>query len=133
MYFVQFSFSGSPADRPKPLKFQNLQSLTIYVSSEWTVILPPQEFFSSIMSTQLSEIIIDTTVFPPGAELDEAVNAIGSFDEVFCQLGSQLDPSLSGSEKLVLTLVVVEELPDLSAVLPRFSKVGILKMEEMGM
>jgi len=65
--------------------------------------------------------------------LDEALDEVGTFDEVFCQLGNQLDPSLSGSEKLALTLVVVEELPDLAAVLPRFSKVGILKMEEMGM
>ena len=132
MCFAQFSL-GPPADRPKALKFQNLRSVTIYVSPQWKAILPPLEFFYSITSTQLSEIIIDTTVFPPGAELDEALDAIRGYDEVFCQLGNQLDPSSSGSEKLVLTLVVVEELPDLAAVFPRFSRSGNLQMEEMGM
>ena len=131
--FCSILFSGSPGDRSKALEFQNLRSLKIYTPAERTAILPPPEFFSSITSIQLSEIIINTAVFPPGAELDEALNAIWSFDEIFCQLGNQLDPSLSGSEKLVLTLVVVEELPDPAAVLPRFSKVGILKMEETGM
>jgi len=97
------------------------------------MVLPPSEFFSSITSTRLSEIIIDTTVFPPGSELDEALNAIRNLDEVLCRLANQLDPSLSGSEKLTLTLRVVEELPDPAAVLPRFSRSGILKMEEMGM
>lgn len=114
------------------LAFENLQELSIQSSSEYTTILPPPEFLSSITSTQLSEIIIDTTVLPPGKELDRALDAINEYDGALCQLANQLDPS-SGSEKLILTLGVVEELPDPAAVLPRFSKLGILQVEVTGM
>ena len=72
-------------------------------------------------------------MFPPGDELDEALDAIRGFDGALCQLANQFDPSSSGSKKLVLTLEVVEELPDPAAILPRFSKLGILKVEAMGM
>ena len=131
--FCSVQFSGFPASQCKALNFRNLESLSIRSSSECTTVLPPPEFLSSITSTQLSEITIDTTVFPPGDELDEALNAIRGLDEALCKLTDQLDPSSSGSEKLVLTLRVVEELPDLAAVLPRFNKSGTLKMEAMGM
>ena len=116
----------------KALTFKNLRNLTIQSSSEFTTILPPPEFLSSITSPNLSEIIIDITVFPPGVEFDEALDAIKDYDGALCQLGNQLDPS-SGSEKLVLILRVVEELPDHAAVLPRFSKSGILRIEAMGL
>ena len=116
----------------KALKFDNLRNLAIQAGSEYTM-LPPPEFLSSITSTTLSEITIDIAVFPPGDELDEALDAIRDFDEALCQLANQLDPSSSGSEKLVLTLGVVEELPDPAAILPRFSKSGIFKIEAMGM
>ncbi|KAF9643188.1 hypothetical protein BDM02DRAFT_3192080 [Thelephora ganbajun] len=122
-----------PPDRFKALTFKNLRSLFVQSSSECTTILPPPEFLHSIKSTQLSEIMIDVTVFPPGEELDEALNWIRDYDEALCQLANQLDPSSSGSEKLVLTLGLVEELPDPTAVLPRFSKMGVLKIEAMGM
>lgn len=72
-------------------------------------------------------------MFPPGDELDEALNAIKDFDGALCQLANQLGPPSSGAEKLVLTLEVVEEVFDPATVLPRFSKLGILKVEAMGM
>lgn len=130
---VNLSFSGIPASRFIALNFDNLRSLSIRSSSEYTTILPPPEFLSSITSTQLSEITIDIAVFPPGEEFDQALNAIRDFDEALCQLAHQLDPSSSGSGKLVVTLVMVEELPDPAAVLPRFSELGILKIEAVGM
>jgi len=124
-------FQVFPTDRFKTPTFQNLRCLLVQASSESTTILPPPELLSSITSTNLSEIIIDITVFPPGEELDAAINAIREFDGPLCRLAKQLDPS-SGSEKLVLTLGVVEELPDLAAVLPRFSKSGVFKMVVTG-
>jgi len=117
----------------KMLAFENLQELLMQSSSEYTTILPPPQFLSSITSTRLSRIVIDTTVFPPGKELDEALDAVKDYDEALCRLANQLDPSSSESEKLVLTLGVVEELPDPAALLPRFSKLGILEIEATGM
>jgi len=125
-------FSDFPAAQFRALTFKNLRNLLIQSSSECTTLLPPPEFLSSITSTRLCEVTIDVAVFPPGEELDEALSAIRDFDEALCQLANQLDPS-SGSEKLVLTLEVVEELPDPAAILPRFSRVGILKIEVMEM
>lgn len=81
------------------------------------------------MSTNLSEITIDLTLLPPGKEVDEALDAIRSYDAALCQLANQLDPYPPGNEKLTLMLGVVEESPDLPAVLPQFSKLGVLKVE----
>ena len=96
---------------------------------EYATILPPPEFLSSITSTNLSEITIDFAFFPPGEEFDEALDAIRGYDAALCRLANQLDPYLHGSEKLTLTLRVFREPSDLTAVLPRFSKLGVLKVE----
>ena len=125
-------FQDLPTERFEALTFRNLRNLSMRSVSRYTTILPPPEFLSSIAST-LSETAIDIAEFPPGEELDIALNAIRDFDEALCQLASQLDPSASGNEKLVLTLEMVGELPDPAAVLPQFNRSGILKIMGMGM
>ena len=126
-------FQDFPTGRFKTPTFQNLRCLLVQSSSECTTILPPPELLSSITSTNLSEIVIDITIFPPGEELDAAIKAIKEFDGPLCQLVNQLDPASSRSQKLVLTLGVVEELADPAAVLPQFSKSGVFKIVATGM
>jgi len=111
--------------------FNNLRELGIQSSPEHTTILPPPEFLSSITSTHLYEIIIDIRLSEE--ESDKGLDAIKDYDEALCQLANQLDPSSSGGEKLFLTLMVAEELPDPAAVLPRFSELGGFVIEAMGM
>lgn len=113
------------------LAFENLRELSIQSSSEYTTILPPPEFLSSITSTNLSEIRIDITMFPPGEELDRALDAIKDYDDALCQLANQLNPSPK-SKELLLILGVLDELPDLAAILPRFTKLGTFLVEVMG-
>lgn len=130
--FSSASLSGTPDARFKPLNFRNLRSLTIHSPPDG-VVHPPALFLSSITSTRLSEITFDVTVYPPGDELTEALSAIRGFDEALCQLAKQLDPSFSGSGKLVVTLGLVEEIPNPTTILPLFSKLGILKVVASGM
>lgn len=120
-------FQGFQTPRFKMPTFNNLQELVIK-SSDYAPILPPPEFLSSITSTHLSYIIIDIT----GEESDRVLDAIEDYDEALCQLANQLDLSSSGGEKLLLTLLITEELADPATVLPRFSELGSLMIEVMG-
>ena len=102
------------------LTFKKLRKLSIKTSAYCETILPPQEFLSSITSTQLSEINIDITSLPPPRRTNRvaALNVIGSYDEALCRLSSLLKSS-SGDKKL-------RSVPD--GVLPRFSEEGRLKI-----
>ena len=111
------------------LTFKKLRKLSIKTSVYCETILPPQEFLSSITSTQLSEINIDITSLPPPRRTNRvaALNVIGSYDEALCRFSSLLKSS-SGDKKLVLTLKVkkLRFVPD--GILPRFSEEGHLKI-----
>ena len=121
-------FQGFQETCFKGLAFGNLQDLII-ISSACTTMLPPPEFLSSITSTKLSEVGIRITTLPPDG-WDRALDAIKDYDGALCQLANQLDPSSSGSKKLILRVRAEEgsEFPDPAAFLPQFSKVGILEL-----
>jgi hypothetical protein len=92
-------------------------------------LLPPPELLSSITSNQLSEIMIGVAIFPPGEKFDRALDAVNGYDEVLCQLSSQLKSS-PGSGKLILTLRVINGSVVPDTILPRFREVGVITIME---
>ena len=80
-------------------------------------------------STQLAEITICFKI--PGFDyyFAQAVDTIRRYDDALCQLSDQLESPPLGSDKLTLTLKGPRLPADPNEILPRFSKVGILKLE----
>jgi len=111
------------------LAFRKLRKLSIKTSVQCETILPPQEFLSSITSTQLSEIHIDIISLPSPRKTNRvaALNVVGSYDEALCRLSNLLRSS-SGGKRLVLTLKVKKSRSVPDGILPRFSEEGDLKI-----
>ena len=123
-WFYSLQFPGVQTDwKYKSLAFKSLRELSIHAF----LVLPPPELFSSITSTRLAEVAINIITFPPGKELDKAVDVIRGYDEALWRLSNQLERS-DGSEKLVLSPRVRGGLPDPNVILPRFSTTGVVKV-----
>ena len=107
--------------------FKNLRKLLI---CSWDYTLPPLEFFLSMASTQLAEITIHFAAPYSDYYFDQALSTIRIHDDALCKLVDQLRSPSPGSDKLILTLRGPRLPADPNKILPRFNKVGILKVEE---
>lgn len=102
--------------------FKNLRKLLI---CSWDSTLPPLKFFLTVVaSKQLAEIDICFQFH----HFDESLVAIRGYEDTLCKLSEQLESPSPGSDKLILTLRGLRPLADPNKILPRFNKVGVLKV-----